>query len=76
MAYLNAIHCQFGPRLVFWVNTLLDDFNPESYAEEMKKPGRDPQDAMSLGAFAYIGLRNSDDSPKPALEVWDAMRNR
>jgi hypothetical protein len=41
--YLNAIHDQLGPRLVFWVNTLLDGFNLESYAEEMKKDGRNPQ---------------------------------
>ena len=52
--YLNAIHSQLGPRLAFWVNTLLDDFNLDSYAEQMKKDGRDPQDALSLGAFAYI----------------------
>ncbi|MCI0554590.1 MAG: hypothetical protein L0287_26880, partial [Anaerolineae bacterium] len=76
VAYLNAIHDQLGPRLVFWVNTLLNDFNLESYAEQMKKEGRNPQDAISLGAFAYIGLRNLDGSPKPALEVWDEMRNR
>jgi hypothetical protein len=76
VAYLNAIHDQLGPRLAFWVNTLLDDFNLESYAEQMKKDGRDPQDAISLGAFAYIGLRNSDGSPKPALEVWDSFRSK
>jgi hypothetical protein len=74
VAYLNAVHTQLGPRLAFWVNTLLDDFNIDSYAEQMKKDGRDPQDAISLGAFAYIGLRNSDGSPKPALEVWDGFR--
>jgi hypothetical protein len=76
VAYLNALHNQLGPRLAFWVNTLLDDFNLASYAEQMKKDGRDPSDAVSLGAFAHIGLRNSDGSPKPALEVWDAMRSR
>jgi len=74
VAYLNAIHAQLGSRLVFWVNTLLNDFNLDSYAEQMKKEGRDPQDALSLGAFAYIGLRNSDGFPKPALEVWDGFR--
>jgi hypothetical protein len=42
----------------------------------MKKDGRDPQDALSLGAFAYIGLRNSDGSPKPALKAWDEMGKR
>lgn len=76
VAYLNAIHSQLGARLVFWVNTLLDDFNIDSYAREMKKQRRDPQDAETLGAFAYIGLRNSDGSPKPALEVWEGFRNK
>ena len=74
VVYLNAIHDQLGTRLVFWANTLLNDFNLESYAERMKKDGRDPQDAISLGAFAYIGLRNLDGSPKSALEVWDGFR--
>ena len=74
VAYLNVIHAQLGPRLAFWVNTLLNDFNLDSYAKQMKKDGRNPQDATSLGAFAYIGLCNSDGSPKPALEVWDSFR--
>jgi hypothetical protein len=74
VAYLNAIHAQLGQRLVFWVNTLLTDFNLDSYANTMKKQGRDPQDAQSLGAFAYIGFQNSDGSPKSALEVWDSFR--
>jgi hypothetical protein len=74
VTYLNTVHDQLSPRLAFWVNTLLNDFNTDSYAEQMKKDGRDPQDAISLGAFAYIGLRNSDGSPKPALEVWDQFR--
>ncbi len=75
VTYLNAIHSQLGPRLAFWVNTLFDDLNINSYAEQMKKDGRNAQDALSLGAFAYIGLRNSDGSPKPALEVWDGFRS-
>jgi hypothetical protein len=66
----------FGPRLAFWVNTLLNDFNLDSYAEQMKKDGRDRQNALYLGTFAYIGLRNSDGSTKPALEVWDSFRNQ
>ena len=74
VAYLNAIHSQLGPRLAFWVNTLLSDFNIDSYAKMMKKQGRDPQDAQALGAFGYIGLQNADGSPKSALEVWDGFR--
>jgi hypothetical protein len=76
VTYLKAIHTQLGSRLSFWVNTLFDDLNIDSYAQQMKKDGRDPKDAFSLGAFAYIGLRNSDGTPKPGLEVWDKMRNR
>jgi hypothetical protein len=76
VAFLNSLHTQLGPRLVFWVNTLLNDFNLDSYAEQMKKDGRNPQDALALGAFAYIGLRNADGSPKPALETWNEMRSR
>ncbi len=74
VAYLNAIHMQLGPRLAFWVNTLFNDLDIDSYAKTMKQQGRDPQEALSLGAFAYIGLRASDGSPKPALEVWDSFR--
>ncbi len=76
VAYLTAVHAQLGPRLAFWVNTLLNDLNINSYADQMKKEGRNPQDTLSLGAFAYIGLRNANGSPKPALEVWDGMRER
>lgn len=74
VAYLNAIHDQLGSRLVFWVNTLLDDFNLDSYSSYMLSQGRDPKDAQSLGAFAHTGLRTFDGSPKPALGVWDSFR--
>jgi len=76
VAYLNAIRAQLESRLAFWVNTLLDDFNIDSYTEQMKKDGRNPQDAISLGTFAYIGLRNSDGSPKPALDIWDGFHSK
>lgn len=74
--FLNAIHDQLGPRLAFWVNTVLTDFNMDSYAAEMAKQGRDPKDAEGLSNFAFIGFLNPDRSPKPALEVWDGMRER
>ena len=70
VAYLNAIHDQIGLRLTFWVNTLMSDFNIDSYAKEMQNP----KDAETLGNFAYIGLQNFDGSPKPALEIWDSFR--
>jgi hypothetical protein len=74
VAYLNAIHDQLGPRLTFWVNTLLNDLDIDSYAEQMKKNGVNPQDTTTLGAFTYIGLRDENGNPKPALEVWDGFR--
>jgi hypothetical protein len=72
--YLNAVHKQLGSRLAFWVNTLLTDFNIESYANEMEKQGRNPNDAEALSNFAFIGFLNSDGTPKPALEVWDRFQ--
>jgi len=74
VVYLNAVHEQLGPRLAFWVNTLMSDFNLDSYAAEMKKNGQDPKNVESLGNFAFIGLQNFDGTPKPALEVWDSFR--
>ncbi|NOH03979.1 MAG: hypothetical protein HND47_19430 [Chloroflexi bacterium] len=74
VAFLNAIHDQLGSRTVFWVNTLLNDLNLDSYAEEMSRQGRDPDDAFTLANFAYIGFRNFDGSPKPALEVWNGFQ--
>lgn len=74
VAYLNAIHEQLGPRLAFWVNTLMSDFNIDSYAVEMEKQGRNPKDAEMLANFAYIGLLEFDGTPKPGMEVWDSFR--
>ena len=75
VTYLNALHSQLGPRLAFWVNTLLTDFNMDSYTAEFVKQGRDPKDAEGLANFAFIGFLNPDRSPKPALGVWDGFRS-
>jgi len=73
--YLNAIHSQIGgKRLVFWIYLLLSDFNLESYAKIMNQQGKGG-DVATLGMFASVGLRKSDGTPKPALEVWDSYRN-
>lgn len=70
VAYLNAIHEQLGPRLAFWVNTLISDLNIDSYARQMGNP----KETEMLGNFAYIGFQNFDGTPKPALAVWDSFR--
>jgi hypothetical protein len=76
VAYLQAVHDQLGPRLVFWVNTLMSDLNIDSYAAQMEKDGRNPKDAEALGNFAYIGLQNFDGTAKPALELWDSFQGK
>ncbi len=70
VAYLNAIHTQLGARMVFWVNTLLSDFNLDSYTKGMTSSN----DATMLGNFAYTGLREFDGTAKPALALWDGFR--
>jgi hypothetical protein len=74
VVYLNTIHDQLGPRLAFWVNLLLTDFNLGSYTIYMLTHGQSPANVLTLGNFAHTGLQNFDRSPKPALEVWDGMR--
>lgn len=74
--YLNAIHSQIGERLIFWIYLLLSDFNLDSYKSIMRQQGQDTEDINTLGMFASVGLREFDGKPKPALEVWDEMRNR
>lgn len=61
-------------RLAFRVNTLMSGFNIDSYAAEMGKQRRDPNDAQMLSNFAYIGLINFYSSPKPVIEIWDSFR--
>jgi hypothetical protein len=40
----------------------------------MRLNGMSEEDIDTLGMFASIGLRESDGTPKPALEVWDRIR--
>ena len=74
VGYLEALHDQIGGRLVFWIYLLLNDFDPDGYAEMMRQQGRGEADIDTLGLFAAVGLRHADGSPKPALEVWDGYR--
>lgn len=62
--YLNTINDQLGPRLVFWVNTLLNDFNLDSYAEQMKK--KDATHRMQS---------HSARLPILAYAIWTALLN-
>lgn len=73
--YLNAIHSQLGSRLSFWIYLLLSDFDINSYAPLMRQQGQSENDINTLGFFGSVGLRESDGTPKPALEVWDGFRN-
>jgi hypothetical protein len=74
VAYLKAIDDQIGERLSFWVYLILSDLNMDSLEPAMRLNGMGEQDIETLGMFASIGLRESDGTPKPALEVWDQLR--
>jgi hypothetical protein len=73
--YLDAVHTQIGERLAFWTYLLLSDFNPQSYADFMRRQGRYDSDIDTLGMFQSVGLRETDGTPKPALAVWDEFRD-
>jgi hypothetical protein len=74
-AYLEAIHDQLGDRLKFWVYIILNDLDMESIGEMMAAQGRSQADVSTLSMFAFVGLRESDGTPKPALALWDLYRN-
>lgn len=71
---LRAIHDQIGSRLDFWINLVLDDFDPEAIADPMREQGRSERDIEGLGIFSSIGLRRFDETPKPALDLWQRYR--
>lgn len=74
VGYLEAIDGQIGDRLAFWVYLILSDLNMDSVEDAMRMNGMSEQDIDTLSMFATIGLRESDGTPKPALEVWDRLR--
>jgi hypothetical protein len=72
--HLNSVYDQIGQRLVFWINLVLDDFDPVAIADPMREQGRSESDIEGLGIFSSIGLREFDGTPKPALAVWLGFR--
>ena len=72
---LAAVHDQIGSRLGFWINLILDDFDPAAIADPMREQGRSESDITTLGLFASIGLRQHDGTPKPAMAIWDGYRS-
>jgi hypothetical protein len=74
--YLHAIDSQLGgDRLAFWIYLLYSDLNMESFAPLMRQQGAGDS-VEGLSYFASFGLVEADSTPKPALEVWDELRNR
>ncbi len=72
---LTSVHDQIGSRLDFWINLILDDFDPAAIADPMRDQGRSETDISTLGLFASIGLREHDGTPKPAMTIWDTYRS-
>ncbi len=75
VAYLEAIHDQIGDRLNFWVYLILTDLNMDSISGMAHDQGMPETDINTLSIFAHVGLRESDGTPKPALELWDRYRS-
>jgi hypothetical protein len=74
--YLHAIDRQLGgDRLAFWIYLIYSDLNMDSFGPLMQEQGAgDMVEGMSY--FAHLGLVEVDGKPKPALEVWDELRER
>lgn len=74
VAYLEAIHDQMGTRLAFWVYLILNDFDLDSYSLAIRQQGMSNNDLNTLELFQALGLRETDGTPKPALDVWKNFR--
>jgi hypothetical protein len=74
--YLRAIDRQLGgDRLAFWIYLIYSDLNMDSFGPLMQEQGaEDMVEGMSY--FAHLGLVEVDGRPKPALAIWDEMRDR
>ena len=73
--FLQAIDDQIGERLDFWIYLIIDDVNIEAYADFLTEHGS-PAEVETLALFGSLGLRTKEGEPKPALEIWDGIRNR
>jgi hypothetical protein len=73
--HLVAVHDQIGTGLEFWINLILDDFDPVAIADPMREQGRSESDIEGLGIFSSIGLREFDGTPKLALATWERFRS-
>jgi len=73
--FLQAIDNQLGGnRLAFWIYLIYSDLNMESFAPLMREQGAG-ESVEGLSYFASLGLVEVDGTAKPALEVWDEIRN-
>ena len=74
--YLRVVDKQLGgERFAFWIYLIYNDLNMESFTPLMEAQGAG-EIAQGLAYFASIGLAEIDGTPKPALAVWDEIRNR
>jgi hypothetical protein len=73
-AYMKAVQEQLGDDLLFWVNLFLDDLDMDFYAELFEEQGRPTEEVGTLSMFSFVGLRDRNGSPKPALALWDQYR--
>lgn len=72
--FLRKVHQQIGSRLKFWIYLNFSDFEYTGMAAFFAIMGH-LRDIMTLRMFAAVGLYRLDDTPKPALAVWDEIRS-
>lgn len=70
VGYLTAIADQIGDRLDFWVYLLARDIDINSYAAFFSR-----DDLETLKYFTTVGLIDEEGEAKPALTVWDSLRD-
>lgn len=73
-AFIKAVEKQLGADLVFWVNLLLNDIDMDMYGSLLREQGRTEKETETLSRFAFTGLRDREELPKPALRLWDEYR--
>lgn len=73
--FLREVDRQLGSRLPFWIYLNFSDFEYSGMAAFFTLMGH-LRDIMTLRHFAAVGLYRLDDTPKPALAVWDEIRSK
>ena len=76
IGYLEAVNSQLGEELAMWIYLLLQDIDYQGYGRVLKEEGLRQENIQTLGLFASVGLKKLDGTPKPAMRLWDLIREQ